>query len=160
MVFLSWLLVGCSSEMETKMDGEMVSPTEHPIAEQYDASAAVANTMSREEMIRLFSMRDGGPACSDLPLDKKSGLTDLAFIVENVKYPAVTGMRAAECLIDLFPVKGEERFVAWMQRDNTKGLAILLTSKLEDLPKEVSDLVREAGLKGPHRAEVSSRISK
>ena len=153
-IFLPFIF-GCHTKnMETEKD----VPSEHPIAEKQDATAVVPVNSSREEMIRLFSMRDRGPDCHDLALDEKTGLDNLIFIIENIKYPGVAGMRAAECVVQLYPSTAQNVFVSWMQGENTKGLALLLSSRLNDLPPDVAAVIKEAGLKGPHKAEISNRI--
>lgn len=109
-------------------------------------------------LVRQMSHRDGAPPCSDLPNSEGLLHTDLLLIVKEVTQPPWVGMRAAGCVIELFPQESQTTFESWMRSEQTMGLAYLLTAKISTLPESVALDIGRIGLAGPHAEGVKSRL--
>ena len=122
-------------------------------------AVAFTPTDAQSEMIRRLSMRDGAPPCADVEAGSPDAVADLSAIVQNVELPPTVPMRAAECLI----AKGDAAEVElsrWMTGSKTKGLAMLLSDRIDALPVPLATRVVAAGLGGPHAEEVRARVAK
>lgn len=122
------------------------------------ASEPMEMSLSQKSLIRQFSMRDGSPSCEILAEGNDEFQGELNFIIEHVSHPPWAGMRAASCVIELYPEQSLNTFEAWMTQENTMGLAYLLSSKLSEMPQMIAIPVAEAGLSGPHSKGVLERI--
>jgi hypothetical protein len=122
------------------------------------ASEPTEMSLSQKSLIRQLSMRDGSPSCESLSKGNDEFQRDLKIIVEHVTHPPWAGMRAASCVIELYPEQSLNTFEEWMTQENTMGLAYLLSSKLSEMPESIAIPVAEAGLSGPHSKGVLERI--
>ena len=110
------------------------------------------------QLIRQLSHRDGSEPCQKLVTGDDRFRADLLMIVEHVEQPAWVGMRAASCIIELYPSKSVDVLEKWMTSENTMGLAYLLSTKIETLPEVVALRIGKAGVNGPHAQGVIKRI--
>ncbi len=113
-----------------------------------------------EPLLRLLSVRDQGPPCSTLIEFSDQLQTDLMRIVQDSPKPPWAPMRAANCLIELYPLESKAEFVRWMQSEDTMGLALLLSNQMSILPAELAPDLVSVGLNGPHNKKVRPRILK
>jgi hypothetical protein len=122
-------------------------------------ASAFTPTEVQAEMVRRLSLRDGSPPCSDVEAGSADPLQDLQAIVQHVELPPFVPMRAAECVI----AKGdaaEGELTRWMTGADTKGLALLLSDRIDALPAPLATRVVTSGLGGPHADEVRARVVK
>ncbi len=158
MILIFSVFVGCATQ---KGQPEIaVTPPEAAIEKKITQKQAATSDLTQEDLIKIFSLKDGGPSCMQLQLSEKTGMIDLLYIVDNVRMPPYAGMRSAKCMIDRYPIQGKEHFVSWMQSDNTKGLAILLANNIDLFPADVAQQLTEAGLNGPHKEFIVQRLTK
>ncbi|NCG21925.1 MAG: hypothetical protein GWP91_23150 [Rhodobacterales bacterium] len=138
-------------------------PTEVVAAEPEETPTVVQPTNTTDDwpgtdqqftIYRTLSLRDGIPECAVVTADSADALGDLVFIAENIPLPPQAGMLAANCVLSEHAEAAVENLVRWSTSPETAGLARLVFGKLDVLPLEVSTVVREAALAGPHAALV------
>ena len=98
-------------------------------------------------------------ACTDLAIDSSNGLKQLSEAIETIQRPAWAGMRAGQCIVELYPVDGEALFIEWMSEEDTMGLAYMVANKLGSLPPDAALTVAQAGLYGPHAQGIAERLA-
>lgn len=125
----------------------------------FAAAEESAYDVEQVRLIRQLSHRDGSGPCLDLTTGEERFQNDLHLIVEKVKQPAWVGMRAASCIIELYPSESVDVLEKWMISENTMGLAYLLSTKIEILPEAVALKIGKAGINGPHAEGVIMRIT-
>ena len=113
-----------------------------------------------EELVRHFSMRHQKVTCSDLQDDNPDFPIHLSRIITDVPLPPWAGMRAAQCMIELYPEQHEAELTRWMQNQKTKGLAVLLAGQIDSLPPHVGLRIASAGMDGPHHQVVQERLTR
>ena len=113
---------------------------------------------SQQQLMRQLSHRDAAPPCTELENTEGQLQPNLMVMVTEVTQPPWVGMRAANCLIERFPVESKETFQEWMRSEQTMGLAYLLGAQLSVLPTEVAIDVGRVGLSGPHAEGVKKRL--
>ena len=133
---------------------EVVADETPAVIQPADTTNDWPGTDQQFAIYRVFSHRDGIPACSVVTADSEDALADLVFISENIPLPPQAGMLAANCVISDHAEAGVETLVQWATNPETAGLARLVFGKLDVLPAEVSAAVRESALAGPHAALV------
>lgn len=131
---------------------------------QPDAAPAPAPAPSPEPVDevtavhRALSTRDAGPSCAEVEAMTTDPVATLTTIVQTVELPPQAPMRAATCLVDGHAEAASDVLVGWMGAEETRGLALLVVQRLEDLPLGVAVQVAEAGLGGPVHDEVVAAL--
>ena len=125
-----------------------------------EATEAFTPTDTQEGMYRALSIRDPAPACADIVALSTSPVDDLEVLVNEATQPPWVGMRAAGCLLDLYPEQSQPLMQAWVVDPDKKGLAILVTKKLDTLPLPVATEVVTTALAGPMADSLAPRIAK
>lgn len=158
-----WFALACS--VSGAPPEPAITPTEAnpPAAPESSATPSVppdfAPSDVQAEMIHRLSLRDGAPPCADVEAGSVDAVADLTAIVRHVELPPFVPMRAAECLI----AKGdaaEVELTRWMSASDTKGLAMLLSDRIDGLSVPLASRVVTTGLGGPHADEVRARVVK
>ena len=122
-------------------------------------SLVSAETLNTDDLYRRLSARDGVASCEQLQ-EGDSGLQDgLKSLVSNDIKPSYVPIRAATCLLELYP-EDLETYQAWIQKTDTLGLARLTVSRLETLPITISVSLIEAALKGDNASKLLPKLQK
>ena len=116
-------------------------------------------TAEQQAIVRALSVRHGAPACVDLGSLSADLVADLVWVADHVQYPPWVGLRAASCVVTAFPDAGAPALVRWASSPDTRGLAILITSKLDGVPDATAISVAEALVCGPWRDDLRGRLS-
>ena len=110
-------------------------------------------------LLRALSARDGDLSCAQMEALVPEPVPALLQVVETVKMPPAAPMRAAGCLLENHGAEIEEQVIAWMQRPDTLGLALLVTDRLDGLSPELARRAAEAALAGPHAERLRERLA-
>ena len=108
-------------------------------------------------LIRQLSLRDGSPSCTKLAEEHTGLQEELQQLISADIRPSYVPMRAANCLLELYPTD-LETYKLWMISPENRGLAFLVINKMESLPLEVSVPLAQAGLEGVHSKGVRIRL--
>ena len=121
---------------------------------------AFTPTDAQDAMYRALSIRDPAPACADIAALTTAPVEDLQVLVDEATQPPWVGMRAAAWLLDLYPEQSQPLMQAWVVDPDKRGLAILVTKKLDTLPLPVATEVVNTALAGPMADTLAPRIAK
>ena len=122
-------------------------------------SLVSAETLIADDLYRELSARDGVASCEKLQ-ESYSDLQDgLKSLVSNDIKPSYVPIRAATCLLELYP-EDLETYQAWMQKTEMLGLARLTVSRLETLPITISVSLTETALKGNNALKLLPKLQK
>ena len=114
-------------------------------------------TKNIEATIReQLSHRESQISCADLKGEHLHKA--LIAIVESDDQPPWLPMRAAQCLIELYPKEAETSLISWMHDSKKKGLAFMIAGQCHKLPPKTQKKVIEAGLSGPFASDVRNRL--
>jgi len=120
---------------------------------------ALAKTPAEVELQRQLSLRDNPPSCEILQTQHDDLQEKLKrLVVEDVK-PSYVPMRAARCLLQLFP-EDLETYRVWVAKKETLGLTRLTVSQLEMMPREISVSLVEGILQGENATTVLPQLEK
>lgn len=122
-------------------------------------AAPLTPTVAQQAMYDALVKRHSPPTCDALAAMSPAVVTDLAWLVDNATAPAWVGLRAAQCLLVAHPMASQAIYQDWLSTDGHRGLAILLTQKVDELPLEVATALSRTALAGPERAEVQRRLA-
>jgi len=115
---------------------------------------------SQLALYKVLSGRHQEQSCTHIVELSPTPTTDLVWLAENAEQPAWVAIRAAECVLELYPEPAAPHITRWMQSDDTLGLALLTVSRLDGLPTAQARPFLEAGLAGPHADRVRPRAEK
>lgn len=116
-------------------------------------------TDSQQAMYVALRVRHDPPSCAFLAAMSADPVADLAWLVDNATQPAWAGMRAATCLLVDHPVASQPHFEGWLSTEGHKGLAILMTQRVDELPLPVATALTHAALGGPDQADIRPRLA-
>jgi hypothetical protein len=122
-------------------------------------AATVTPTHTQQVLYESLRVRHAPPSCADLDALSLDPVLDLVWLVENATQPPWVGMRAAQCLLLAHPHESQAQFESWLSTDGHRGLAILMTQKVDVLPLDVATSLTRAAMAGPDRAEVKPRLA-
>ena len=110
-------------------------------------------------LIQQLSLRDGSPSCAKLAEENDGLQQDLQSLISVDIRPSYVPMRAANCLLELYPAD-VETYKVWMVSPENRGLAFLVINKMNTLPIDVSVPLAQAGLDGVHSKGVRLRLER
>ena len=93
--------------------------------------------------------------CQEL---SKTSFDSFYFIVENIQTPPWAAMRAAQCMLEIYPAEGTEIYKKWMNEPDTLGLAILIVNQIEQLPNDVLNTLFPHLSTSPHLEKIKTTI--
>ena len=145
MYILSMLihLLACQTSVQTPVEAPQITTSE----------------AAPLDLVKVLSGRHDTLTCNQLQDRIPNLQTQLENIVDEVKRPPWAAMKAAQCIIELYPSSSEHSFKKWMLSPNTRGLAILLSNRINSLPPKVSPKIVDWGHTGPHAEVVVPRIN-
>ena len=108
---------------------------------------------------RQLSQRDSIPSCALLVTQHDNLQMKLQQLVNADIKPSYVPMRAAGCLLELYP-RDVDTYREWMIAPENKGLAFLVINKMEKMPVEVSVSLAQSGLEGAHAKGVRTRLER
>lgn len=111
-----------------------------------------------KELVTYLSARDSTLSCASLSSPQLQ--KDLTEIVDTIERPPWVPMRAAACLIELYPEHSKEDLIRWISAPDKKGLAFLIAGRLSNIPDTTAISIAKAGLKGPHSRDIRVRLEK
>jgi hypothetical protein len=129
---------------------EPVSPPETTVS---------GSESERDRLVRALSVRDAPPSCADIEALAADPVPALLDVVNTVQMPPAAPMRAAACLLDGHGSEIGDHIVSWMDRTETRGLAVLAASRIDTLPDDVALRVASAGVAGPNAAALTEHFS-
>ena len=94
-------------------------------------------------------------SCNDI---KITSLNDLQYIIEKIPSPPWAGMRAAKCMLELYPEEGISMYIEWMNDTTTLGLAILVGTHIHEFPKSTLDTIFPYVKESPHIERIKKSI--
>ncbi len=121
-------------------------------------AATLSPTPGQQALYDALVVRHDPPTCAALDAMSPDPVTDLAWLVDNATAPAWVGMRAAQCLLVGHPVEAQPHFEGWLSTHGHRGLAILFTQRVDELPLPVATSLTRTALAGPERSEVQPRL--
>jgi len=95
--------------------------------------------------------------CRDLSYKSATPWLELAEMLD-VPRPPWVAMRAAACMIEVYPQQSRGFFLAWLNTPNQKGLALLLCSSFEQLPINEQRILLEPALTGIYAESCAQRL--
>lgn len=112
-----------------------------------------------EELYQQLSARDGIGSCQQLQERFGDDYTQkqLQLFVEKDVKPSAVPMRAATCLLTLYP-NDLSRYRSWMQEKSSYGLARLTISHFETLPDAVVSSLTTAALYGENKERLRPNL--
>jgi hypothetical protein len=110
-------------------------------------------------VFKQLANRDGPPDCSSLAVQTADIKAQLSELIEADAKPSYVPMRAANCLLELYP-SDVETYVKWMSKPEYRGLAFLVIGKIDSLPIDVGVTLARAGLEAVHSEEIATRLQK
>lgn len=113
-----------------------------------------------EAIHRALSARDQSPPCEDVEALSTAPVEALLYIVEHATQPPWAGMRAAECLTLRHAEAIQPQLTGWVQNPDTRGLALMVFNRLDEIPSTVALPVARASLNGPLAEDARSRFQK
>jgi hypothetical protein len=119
-------------------------------------TGAVVSDEAHQELILQLSAHEPTECAKLTFIDEP--LIALNRVVETVTHPPWASMRAANCMVDLYPLEAKVYFIEWMETSNTKGLAYLVAGRLDEFPIDTAMDIARVGLSGPHSAGIASRL--
>lgn len=151
-------VVACKKTPPTEPVDEAVEPTrpaELPPPGSQHAPPGTTVTAERpppdlaalQGLARRLSIKDPAPDCAELA-EGMSADPEASFhyVVNTVQTPPWAPMRAAGCILELYPESSKDAIVGWVRTKETEGLGRLVLSKLATLPEPVAVGVVKAGL--------------
>jgi hypothetical protein len=123
-------------------------------------AAAAEPSETQMVLYRALSVRHLEQTCADLAKLSATPTEDLVWLAENAEQPSWVAIRAAECVLELYPEPASPSIRAWMQSPDHLGLALVTVPHLDALPVAVAQPILEAGLAGPLAEKVRPRAAK
>jgi hypothetical protein len=111
-----------------------------------------------DAVVRALSGRDP-VSCDAIALLTDTPRESLEAVVDTVRAPPWAPMRAAQCLIEGFPVESQARLEVWVTDPALKGLGRLVLSNLDRLPAAVGVAVARKALVGSDVALATERVA-
>ncbi len=121
-------------------------------------AATPTPTPTQQALYDALVVRHDPPSCDSLTAMTPDPVTDLAWLVDHATAPAWVGMRAAQCLLTSHARASQATFEGWLATEGHRGLAILFTQQVDQLPLDVAQALSRSALAGPDRAEVERRL--
>ncbi len=149
LILLSLALGACTpanQQVPAKATDNLSEPTPAPLD---DEAARVQSALS---------VRHDPPGCAALTAELQAPREALVQVVETVTMPAWVPMRAAGCLVELYPEQESERLVAWVTDPEWAGAGRLVLLQLDTMPESVALKVGEASLGGPLAELAAERL--
>ncbi len=157
-ITLVWALGGCAGSMVMVDAG--LSPAQADPAADSSSGDSFSPTAQEEAVYRALVVRDPAPTCAQLSALTDDPLATLRTIVAHAQMPPWAPMRAASCMLDDHAQQAETDFVQWVTTEQTRGLALLVLGRLDDLPEPVAMRVAQAALAGVHAEAAREHISR
>lgn len=123
------------------------------------SSLAAAKSLAQPDLYRQLSVRDGAPPCKELQQMHFDLQNKLKVLVSNEIKPSYVPVRAANCLLELYP-EDLETYQGWMSKKETLGLARLTVSKLDSLPVDISVPLVQTALEGENAPKLLPKLQK
>lgn len=111
-------------------------------------------------LYKALSGRHQEQTCTEVARLSPEPATDLVWLAEHAEQPAWVSVRAAECVLDLYPEPAGPSIARWMASEDTLGLALTAVARLDSLPVAQAKPILAAGLAGPHADRVRVRAEK
>jgi len=122
-------------------------------------SLVTAKSMAQPDLYRQLSVRDGSPPCRELQQQHFDLQSKLKILVSDDVKPSSVPIRAASCLLELYP-EDLETYQAWIEKKETLGLAKLTVSKFEILPVDISASLAQKALEGENASKLLPKLQK
>lgn len=120
---------------------------------------AFAEAVAEPSVYKELLSRDGVPSCQILKERHSLLQEQLKTLISNDAKPSYVPMRAASCLLELYP-QDLSTYLSWVEKKETLGLARLTISKLETLPVDVSIPLTEKALTGENAVVLLPKVQK
>ncbi len=122
------------------------------------ALAEPAPTPAQSAIYEALRLRHDPPSCTALAGLADDPVADLSWIVDNAIQPPWVGLRAAQCLLVEHPVASQSQFEGWLSTEGHRGLAIMVTQRIDEIPLPVATTLAMVALAGPEEATVRPRL--
>lgn len=126
------------------------------------ASASEEWTPSAEEeaVYKALSARDGAPDCAAVEALAKDPVATLTSVAEHAIMPPWVGIRATHCLATRHAETAQATLSAWVAHPDKRGLALVITDGLGQMPEAAAVAIARSGLAGPHAADLRERLER
>ena len=121
------------------------------------SSLAYGETQGLHSLHRDLSLRDGALRCEKLQQRYPELQKHLQALISSDIKPSYVPIRAANCLLELYP-QDLETYQVWMEKKETLGLATLTVSKLDSLPIDISIPLTHAALEGENSSKLLPKL--
>ena len=122
-------------------------------------SLVTAKSMAQPDLYRQLSVRDGSPPCRELQQQHFDLQNKLKILVSDDVKPSSVPIRAASCLLELYP-QDLETYHVWMEKKETLGLAKLTVLKFDVLPVDISASLAQKALEGENASKLLPSLQK
>ncbi|MEC7987913.1 MAG: hypothetical protein VX278_22285 [Myxococcota bacterium] len=153
--FVSILMFGCIKQPSTV--STKVQPSPGSITDSDNKPLPEKETTSVISLAKILSAHDD-TGCQELPFRTEEPWLELNVIVNEIPQPPWAGIRAATCMIELYPEASKDLFMAWMVDEHKKGLAYLLASNIDRIPIDIALSLVQVALAGPHAQGCTDRF--
>jgi hypothetical protein len=160
-MYIFLFLFACVEEVNEEPQASPQKTTqEKPVAEVPLNEVIPVVNEDFDILRRKLSTKHQKSTCAEL-----SSLYDdlyplLGQVISEVQMPPWAGMRAAQCMIDLYPERGKAEFTKWISGPNTKGLASLLANQFDSLPTPMAIELVKVGFDGPYEDYIRLRLAR
>lgn len=136
-----------------------VAPAPVPVAVTPSPAPPATPVGGTAPLLIALSSRDD-VSCADVEALVTDPVPALVEVVTTVKMPPSAPMRAAGCLVERHAHEVPEVLEGWMKGDDTKGLALLVSGRLDGLDPELAVRLARAGMSGPWATDLQPAIEK
>ncbi len=124
------------------------------------AHAEPAPTPSQDALYAALRVRHAPPDCSALTDLSESLVEDLVWLVDHATQPPWVGLRAAQCLLVEHPAAAQPSFEGWLSTEGHRGLAILVSQRIDEIPLPIATSLAVVALAGPEEETVHPRFAR
>lgn len=117
-------------------------------------------TAEEEAVWRALAVRDAPPPCVEVEALAKDPVSTLISVAEHATMPPWAGVRATTCLASRHAEAAKDRLSAWVVDPKLRGLAFVVADHTSAMPEPVALQIAQAGLAGPHAADLKKRLLK
>ena len=122
------------------------------------AHAEPAPTPSQDALYTALRVRHAPPTCTALSDLSETLVEDLVWLVDNATQPPWVGLRAAQCLLIEHPEAAQPSFEGWLSTEGHRGLAILVSQRIDEIPLPIAQALATVALAGPEEETVRPRL--
>ena len=131
-----------------------------PVMADDAPSDSLNPNVSQEAIYRALAVRDPVPSCETIETMSPTPLADLLYVIDHATQPPWVAMRAAQCILRRHGEDAQPQIARWVRSEETRGLALMTFSLLDQMPLELATPIAEAALQGPLAEDAQERLGR